>query len=232
MTTIERIAIIELLGIASDRKLILTFNTIQFQLSENEIIASESFLFKYLGIEGKNALDALLNQLAGYALLDFKSGTAETFHSDSDDLSTERIAYPDNDAAENDIFYKISLSETLSNGTVQKESTPVSTENKTVPPPAPAPALTIEKKISKPVANKANDIKISIEQFSMGEYPEARADAEEYMDLYGLTLEQYQGALHKFCRMKSQSGYMHMNHFMFKCQFNLYIKKNLKHIIV
>lgn len=226
MTIIERLAIIQLSGIAADQKLILTFNTLELPLSENEIIAPESFLSKYLGIESKD-LDTLLSNLSKLGLLEFKTGFPDSFSADANDQNLQKVDFPYPESDENAKFYKICLHK-LHSGT--NDATP----EKTAPsvPEKIKPSITIDKKITPPVQNKANDTKISIEQFSIGEYPEARADAAEYIELYGLTLEQYEGALLKFCRMKSQSGYLHMNHFMFKCQFNLYIKKNLKHIIV
>lgn len=225
----ERSVLFELMGIACDRKLTLTFNSHCFSISKGEIISPEAYLCEQLSVNSEE-LNGILTRLESFNLIKFKTESIENIQSQGNDSNIPQIQFPNTLYMNNNQVLIIQINDTLTEEISDEEN--CRPETKAVI--EPKVKITSKKEVIKPeeAPKKAIDEKISLEQFNRGEYPDASQQASTLMEKFNLTEEQYQLALAKFCRTKSQSGYLHMTPFMFKFQFDLYIKKNLKHIVV
>lgn len=227
----ERSVLFELMGIACDRKLTLTFNSHSFSISEGEIITPEAYLCEQLALKSEE-LHEILTRLESFNLIKFKTESIENIQLNGDEMNIPQIQFPNTLYMSNNQVIVIEINPTLTEGSNDEKPADNTSDNKAIN--EPKISITPKKEITKPEepAKKVMEEKISLDQFNRGEYPDAPQQATALMEKYSLTVDQYQTALAKFCRTKSQSGYLHMTPFMFKFQFDLYIKKNLKHIAV
>lgn len=225
----ERSVLFELMGIACDRRLTLTFNSHCFPISKGEIISPEAYLCEQLSVNSEE-LNEILTRLESFNLIKFKTESIENIQSQGNDSNIPQIQFPNTLYMNNNQVLVIQINDTLTEDNSEEEN--CAPEPKAVV--EPKVVITPRKEISKPEepSKKSLEEKISLDQFNRGEYPNAAQQAAALLEKYSLTEDQYQSALAKFCRTKSQSGYLHMTPFMFKFQFDLYIKKNLKHIVV
>lgn len=227
LNAIERSSLFELMGIASDCKLTLTFNTHRFSISEREIIAPESFLCEQLSVTTE-VLSETLKRLESFNLIKYKTDLIDNLELRTDNDTEAQIQFPNALYLNDNQVLVIEINESLLAYSAMGDKNSTDHSESEMKEKFPA---RIEIKKPENTTRKNLDEKISLDQFNRGDYPNAGQEESTLKEKFELTDEQYQIALAKFCRTKSQSGYLHMTPFMFKFQFELYIKKNLKHIV-
>lgn len=231
INTTERSVLFEIMGLACDRKLTLTFNSYYFSISERQIITPKAYLCEQLALTSDD-LHEVLCRLQLFNLIKFKTESLENIPLLDNDSKIPQIQFPNTLYLNDNTVLIIEINNTLTENLSTDQSIDDDFINKSIS----EPQIIVEQKTERikleEISKKNLEEKIYLDQFNRGEYPDAAQQTAALMEKYNLNDQQYQFALTRFCRTKSQSGYLHMTPFMFKFQFDLFIKKNLKHIVV